>query len=172
MRRVCIGMCLSMACSRGAQQPVQSPAKVEAPQAEATLPAGTLLVADKAKAELFVFHLPTREPAATLPTGVGPHEIAMSDDGVLAVVSNYGEQRGALWVGSNAAHTISIVDVEAGRVTETIEASGIAFASDTLAFVSLARAGEVAVIDLTRNEITDHLDAGDHPDGIAFAAKK
>jgi DNA-binding beta-propeller fold protein YncE len=345
---------LVVACSRTSQQtetaPTQPAAKVKPTptSAETTLPSGTLLVADKAKAELFVFHLPTREPIATLPTGRGPHEIAVSADGALAVVSNYGEQdpgntltvvdlaknevvrtidlgehqrphgsrfrpgthelvvttemsqhvlrvdvdRGevvaavptqqpashmvvlapdgrrayttnivagtvsevdldagkhlrtievapmseaiaitrdgsALWVGSNTAHTISVVDLEHGRVTDTLEAKGtpirveltpsqqhavasaaeggalhvfdvarrepivsidlplpkgpvppspgnssvpigIAFASDTIAFVSLARAGEVAVVDLERAQLSTRIDAGDHPDGIAF----
>ena len=88
-----------------------------------------LLVANKLEATVSVHELPEGRVLATLPTGAGPHEIAVSPDGARAVVSDYG---GQLELG----RTLTVIDVPALAVIATIDLGeyrrphGIAFLPD------------------------------------------
>lgn len=77
------------------------------------IPAATLVVANKAEATVSLVDLASGEVRATLPTGVGPHEVAISPDGALALVTDYG--------GDAPGSTLTLVDVAAARVVRTIE---------------------------------------------------
>lgn len=66
--------------------------------------AGTLLVLNKDEATLAFLDLTSKEVVATVPVGEQPHEIAVSDDGRLAFVSNYGS-------GPKPGNSISVVDI-------------------------------------------------------------
>ena len=50
----------------------------------------TLLVANKSEASVSLHRLPDGKELARLPTGEGPHEVAVSPDGRFAVVTDYG----------------------------------------------------------------------------------
>ena len=52
--------------------------------------AETLIVANKSDATVSLVNLLDGEVAATVPTGQGPHEVAVSFDGTTAVVTDYG----------------------------------------------------------------------------------
>jgi YVTN family beta-propeller protein len=86
-----------------------------AAMAATVAPAGaeTLLVAGKADHTLYLVDLPSLETRATLPTGEGPHEIAVSPDGRTAVVSDYGTRK--------AGSTLTVIDVPAARVVRTVD---------------------------------------------------
>lgn len=75
--------------------------------------AGTLIVGNKAEATVSLIDLPSGEVVATVPTGVGPHEVAVSPDGRLAVVADYG-------TGPAPGSTLTVIDVAAGRAVKTI----------------------------------------------------
>lgn len=75
--------------------------------------AGTLLVGNKAEATVSLIDLGSGDVVATLPTGVGPHEVAVSPDGRLAAVADYG-------TGPAPGSTLTLIDVAAGRVVKTI----------------------------------------------------
>ncbi|MEM9291868.1 MAG: beta-propeller fold lactonase family protein [Acidobacteriota bacterium] len=83
----------------------------------ATLDAETLIVANKSEASVSLLDLNTGAVAVTLPTGEGPHEVAVSPDGTIAVVTDYGV-RGA------PGSSLTVVDVPNGRVTKTIDLDG------------------------------------------------
>lgn len=84
-----------------------------AQQAPAAPPAtDRLLVVNKADHSLSIFAPGERRELATLPTGRGPHEVAASPDGALAVVSDYGDQK--------PGQTLTVVDVGERRVLRTI----------------------------------------------------
>jgi YVTN family beta-propeller protein len=71
-----------------------------------------LLVCNKAEHTLSIFDPATRQEVAKLPTGRGPHEVAVSPDGKLAVVSDYGDQK--------PGQTLTVVDVPGAAVLRTI----------------------------------------------------
>ena len=75
-------------------------------------PSPALLVLNKEDATLSIIDPGTLKTVAQIPTGEGPHEIAVSDDGKMAFVANYG--------GRNPGNTISVMDLmaqkELGRV--------------------------------------------------------
>jgi YVTN family beta-propeller protein len=76
--------------------------------------AGTLIVANKAEATVSLIDVDSGEVRATLPTGAGPHEVAVSPDGRLAVVADYGG-------GGVPGSTLTVIDVSAAKVVRTIE---------------------------------------------------
>jgi YVTN family beta-propeller protein len=61
-----------------------------AASAPAAEPRGTLLVLNKSDHEVALVDASTRKVVAKLPTGKGPHEVAVSPDGRAAYVANYG----------------------------------------------------------------------------------
>ena len=76
--------------------------------------ADTLVVANKAEATVSLVDLRSGEVRATLETGAGPHEVAVSPDGRRAVVANYG-------TGESPGTTLTLVDVPAARSLGTID---------------------------------------------------
>jgi len=90
---------------------------------------GTLVVLNKAEASASLIDLASGKVAATVKTGQGPHEVAISKDGARAVVTNYGGQ-GA------PGSSLTVIDLRAGRALRTIDLGtyrrphGIQFAPD------------------------------------------
>ncbi|HUO87360.1 MAG TPA: beta-propeller fold lactonase family protein [Thermoanaerobaculia bacterium] len=79
----------------------------------APMAADTLIIANKAEATVSLIDLGSGAVVATLPTGVGPHEVAVSPDGRLAVVADYG-------TGAAPGSTLTVIDVREARVVRTI----------------------------------------------------
>ena len=52
---------------------------------------GTLIVLNKAEASVSLLDAASGGELYKLPTGAGPHEVAVSPDGRTAVVANYGQ---------------------------------------------------------------------------------
>jgi YVTN family beta-propeller protein len=75
---------------------------------------GTLIVANKAEATVSLLDARSGEVRATLPTGTGPHEVAVSPDGRLAAIADYG-------TGEAPGSTLTVIDVAAARVVRTID---------------------------------------------------
>jgi DNA-binding beta-propeller fold protein YncE len=75
--------------------------------------AGTLVVLNKSEATASLIDLANQTTYATLPTGEGPHEVAVSPDGRWAVVSNYGSEEAP-------GSTLSVLDIQEARSSETI----------------------------------------------------
>jgi YVTN family beta-propeller protein len=80
----------------------------------AEAPSGTLLVLNKSDDTISFIDLATSAVKATLPTGDGPHEIAVSADGKTAVITNYGDT-------AKPGNTLSVVDVPGKQVLRTID---------------------------------------------------
>jgi YVTN family beta-propeller protein len=79
--------------------------------------ADVLLVLNKADATLMIVDLASMKSVATIPVGEGPHEIAVSDDGKVAVGVNYG-------TGPHPGSTLSVIDV-AGRKERRVTLPGL-----------------------------------------------
>jgi YVTN family beta-propeller protein len=73
---------------------------------------GTLVVLNKAEASASLIDLASGRVAATVKTGQGPHEVAISPDGRKAVVTNYG--------GQQPGSTLTVIDLPGARVERTI----------------------------------------------------
>jgi YVTN family beta-propeller protein len=71
-----------------------------------------LLVVDK-EGLLAIVDPGTRQVTARIPVGDGPHEVAASDDGALAFVSNYG--------GTAPGNSISVIDVPARKEIHRVD---------------------------------------------------
>jgi YVTN family beta-propeller protein len=84
------------------------------PLTSTAVAAQTLLVGNKSDHTVDVVDLASGRSVATLPTGVGPHEIAVSADGGTAVISNYGTR-------DEPGSSLTVVDVDARQVVRTIE---------------------------------------------------
>jgi YVTN family beta-propeller protein len=87
---------------------------VAAGGAASAAPSGTLLVLNKSDDTMSLIDLASSEVRATLPTGDGPHEVAVAKDGKTAVISNYGD-------GANPGKTLTVIDVPAKKVLRTID---------------------------------------------------
>jgi YVTN family beta-propeller protein len=72
-----------------------------------------LLVANKQEASLSVIDPASGGLLATVPTGVGPHEVAVTSDGRWAVVCNYGAQ--------TPGSSLTIIDLRTLKVARTID---------------------------------------------------
>jgi len=122
--------------------------------------AGTLLVANKSDATLSLVDVDTRAVRATLPTGQGPHEVAVSPDGRLALVANYG---GAGEGGS----TLTVVDLPAARVARTIDLAPhrrphgiVVLSGGERALVTAEESAALLVVDLARGVVERALPTG------------
>ncbi len=82
--------------------------------AAAQATAGTLLVGNKSAASVSLIDLASGREVARAETQPGPHEVAVSGNGQLAVVTNYG-------VSGNPGNTLSVIEVAQGRTVGTID---------------------------------------------------
>jgi DNA-binding beta-propeller fold protein YncE len=111
--------------------------------AAAQLPAGTLIVTNKSAARASIIDIASNRILATVPTGQGPHEIAVTRDGRTAVVTDYG----------GGAPTLTVIDVPGRRVARTIDLGqyrrphGIAFLpGDSLVAVTSEQSQNVVIV--------------------------
>lgn len=121
--------------------------------------AGTLLVANKSEASVSLFQTPSLELVATLPTGEGPHEVAVSPDGRRALVSNYG-------VGGQPGDTLTVVDIVAARVLGSIALAagarphGLEWLDDTRAVVTAEGISSLLLVDVQQGRVTRQISIG------------
>ena len=87
---------------------------VSAPaQGQSPTPSPALLVLNKAENSLAILDPATQKVVARIPTGEGPHEIAASSDGKLAVVTNYGAK--------DPGHSLSVIDLVAQKEIHRVD---------------------------------------------------
>ncbi|MES2525251.1 MAG: YncE family protein [Gemmatimonadota bacterium] len=72
---------------------------------------GTIVVTNKTPFTATIIDVASGKALATLPTGRGPHEVALSSDGRTAVVTDYG---------SGASPSLTVIDLPGLRVARTI----------------------------------------------------
>jgi YVTN family beta-propeller protein len=117
-----------------------------------SLAAQTLLVGNKTDNTVDLIDLARGESRATLPTGAGPHEIAVAPGGTLAAISNYGsrESRGS---------SITLIDLVAAEVVNTIELGehtsphGIAWLDTDRLVVTTEGSAHLLIVNPHRGEI-------------------
>ncbi len=91
-----------------------------APAAPAPSSEGTLIVLNKSDHEAALVRPSTREVLKKLPTGLGPHEVAVSPDGARAYVADYGAYN-VFREGSKSGpgNTITVIDLVEKKVVAT-----------------------------------------------------
>lgn len=115
--------------------------------------AGTLLVANKTDGTVTLLRSPGFEPIATLPVGKGPHEIALSPEGMRALVTNYGTREAP-------GHTLTLLDLEQLRPVATIELPegskphGVAWVKPDLAVVTAEGLRALLLVDVAKGEVS------------------
>jgi YVTN family beta-propeller protein len=82
-------------------------------QSATPTPSPALLVLNKAENSLAIVDPATQKLLARIPTGEGPHEIAASSDGKLAVVTNYGAK--------DPGHSLSVMDLVAQKEIHRVD---------------------------------------------------
>ena len=109
--------------------------------------AGTLVITNKSPATATIIDVASGRTLATVPTGQGPHEVVMSADGRVAVVTDYGAQTGG--------KTLTVIDVPGLRVARTIDLGqytrphGIVFLpGDSLVAVTSETTGNVVIVSI------------------------
>ena len=140
------------------------------------LSTGSLIVLNKSEATATIFSLETGGVVATLGTGIGPHEVAVSPDGRTAVVCNYGER---------PLSTLTVISLERKRPVRTIHLGGyeaphgIEFLPDGERIIAtVERSRAVIVVNVKTGEVERAVSTGElgchmialTPDGkLAFA---
>jgi YVTN family beta-propeller protein len=121
--------------------------------------ADTLIVGNKAEATVSLIDLPSGKVVATLPTGVGPHEVAVSPDGRLAVVADYG-------TGGAPGKTLTVIDVPGARVVKTVSLGeyrrphGLAWPSADRLLVTAEEQKALLVVDVEAGEVRRAVETG------------
>jgi DNA-binding beta-propeller fold protein YncE len=122
--------------------------------------AGTVVVANKQDNTVSLLSAADGRVAATLPVGMGPHEVATSSDGRWAVVTNYGD-------GQSAGSSLSLIDLQARTVARTLPLGeyrrphGVAFLPGDGKVVVTSEANRVLlVVDLTSGAVEAAIPTG------------
>jgi DNA-binding beta-propeller fold protein YncE len=129
---------------------------------------GTLIVTNKTPSTATIIDVETGRALATLPTGPGPHEIALSSTGRTAVVTDYG--------GPGARNTLTVLDVPSATVTRTISLGayraphGIVFLpGDSLVAVTSEATAQVVIVQVAEGVVRRAIpttQAGSHMVGV------
>lgn len=148
---------------------------VAAAVAQAQMPGltGTLVVTNKTPSTATIIDVGSGRTLATLPTGNGPHEVVLSSDGQLAVVSDYSGQPG---------RTLTVIDVPALRVVRTIDLGqynrphGIVFLpGDSVVVVTSEASGYVVLVNVVAGTISKAIPTegrGSHMVGVTADASR
>ncbi len=134
-----------------------------APRASSPAPAqgraGTVIVANKQDNTVTLLSAADGRVTATLPVGVGPHEVATSHDGRWAVVTNYGDR--------TPGSSLSLIDLRTRTVARTLPLGeyrrphGVAFLPGDRQLVVTSEANQaVLLVDLSSGAVETAIPTG------------
>jgi YVTN family beta-propeller protein len=118
-----------------------------------------LLVVNKSSNSLSLVDPETGATMGTFDTGFAPHEVAVSLDGRLAYVTDYG-------TGNQPGNTLTVVDLESLAVVQTISLAphtrphGVAVASDGTLWVTTEGSAHVLHVDPEAGKILEAFETG------------
>lgn len=143
-----------------------APAQAPSPASGRARLSGTLVVTNKTPSTATIVDVASGRTLATLPTGTNPHEIVLSSNGALAVVTDYGGPR----------RTLTVIDVPGLKVARTIDLGdhraphGIAFLpGDRVVAVTCEQTRAVVLVDVVAGTVTHAIDTqagGSHMVGV------
>jgi YVTN family beta-propeller protein len=123
--------------------------------------AATLIVANKSEATVSLVALPEGKVVATLPVGTGPHEVAVSPKGGLALIANYGGPGP-----DGAGSTLTLIDVPGAKVLKTINLGeyhrphGMVFLDERRALVTSEASKALLEVDVEAGKVTAAVPTG------------
>lgn len=130
-----------------------------------TLPAfgqeGTLIVLNKSDHTASLIDIETKKSIATLPTGTAPHEVAVSPDGKLAVVANYG-------TGQGPGHTLTLLNIAEKKKVKDIDLGeykrphGIVWLAKQTIAVTVEANKALLLVDIEAGTILHAIVTGQH----------
>ena len=118
----------------------------------AVVDSGTLLVLNKSDNTVSLIDLGSKKVLATIPTGVGPHEVAVSPDGKTAVIANYG-------TGQQPGSTLTVIDVPGKTPLKTIDLAeyrrphGITWLKDREVAVTVEGSKALLIVDVSTGKV-------------------
>jgi DNA-binding beta-propeller fold protein YncE len=135
---------------------------------------GTLVITNKTPATATIVDVGSNRILATLPTGQGPHEVVMSRDGRVAVVSDYG--------GPGGGSTLTVIDVAALKVARTISLREyrrphglVLLPGDSLVAVTSEANRALLIVRIATGDIVKAIPTqqnGSHMVGVQFDGKR
>lgn len=137
--------------------------------AQAATP-GSLLVLNKSDNTATLIELESKKTLATIPTGVGPHEVAISPDGGLAVVADYGDQ--------TPGNTLTVIDVRAGKQTRRIDLGeyrrphGLAWLQGNEVAVTVEANKALLIVDVSTGKVMHAIPTGQEVSHMVVTSAK
>lgn len=132
--------------------------------------AGTLLVLNKSDDTVSLVDPVSKQMVTTLATGAAPHEVAISPDGRIAVISNYGHTRDG--------NTLSVIDIAARKTLRTIDLDqhrrphGIAWLKANQVVVTTEGSQSLLMVDIETARIVGSVATGQHVSHMVALAPK
>jgi YVTN family beta-propeller protein len=120
---------------------------------------GTLVVLNKSEATASLVDLASGRTVATLRTGDGPHEAAISPDGRTAVATNYGTREAP-------GSTLTVIDVARARVVRTVDLGpgrrphGVRFVDGERALVTAEGSKALLVVNVASGVVEKAVETG------------
>lgn len=120
---------------------------------------GTLLVLNKSDDTVSLLDLASGEPVSTLKTGEAPHEVTVSPDGKMAVISNYGTQ-------SQPGNTLTVIDIPGNKVLRTIDLGanrrphGLAWLEGNQVAVTTEDSQSLLIVDVDSGKVLHTIGTG------------
>jgi YVTN family beta-propeller protein len=119
--------------------------------------ADTLVVANKSGNSVDLVDPATGKSRATLETGHRPHEVAVSPDGSVAVISNYGDR-------DNPGSSLTLVYLGAGKVAGTIDLGenrrphGLAWLEGSEVAVTTEGSKRLLIVDVVMGAVVSEIE--------------
>ncbi len=113
---------------------------------------GTLVVLNKSEASASLIDLASGQVVATVRTGTGPHEAAVSPDGRTAVATDYGTRE-------EPGSTLTVIEVAKARVVRTVDLGpgrrphGVRFVDGERVLVTAEGSKALLVVDVARGRV-------------------
>lgn len=113
---------------------------------------GSLIVANQRGATASLISLDRAQIVRAIPTGVGPHETAVSPSGKRAIVTNYGDQ-------SSIGASLVLIDIETGKELKTVSLGsytrphGAAFVDENRVVVTSESTRNLVLVDLSAETV-------------------
>ncbi|MCI0707353.1 MAG: beta-propeller fold lactonase family protein [Ignavibacteriae bacterium] len=131
---------------------------------------GTLIVLNKSDHTVTLIDAASKKSLATIPTGKHPHEVAISPDGTLAVVADYGN-------GPNPGNTLTVIDIPGMKQLKTVSLGdyrrphGIEWVKDNTVAVTVEANKALLLVDIQEGNVLHAIVTGENVSHMVVVTK-